>query len=408
MKYSTILLAVLMFWGCSNDNNIEVKDSAYFMHSDLQEVTLQIMGEEDYVYDLRIQEGGYKLDEFNGGLFVDYDYLVKYNAINSTDYEMLDEDYFSFDPEFKINADTTNTSVPLTVHTNDLFKNHGMGTYYIPIGLKNKTDGGKIAKEKANFLLALTLEKPTIELVEKGTYEIDPAEASEFELDLRAKLNTKSSVDLEIQYKIDTSLIESSENVLDPEFYSFEEEVVIPEGERNADNKIKVDVENAPGGEWKIPVQLTMDNDKISVEEDAFVLLSLNKGTLENLKWSKKHLITSEGKEHLVIGPDGNSNLKIAEFKDDGSEIGVSSSEEWLQIETSGGTVEITADDYQGGEGDSRTAELSVYYPDGEYSKDIRIEQLSSGNIIGKDNWNIEAGNSSTTATDDEPFSKYY
>src|SRR5699024_3734101 len=123
-------------------------------------------------YPLLIHEGGYYQNEFSGSLFTDFDYLERFNALHGTDHQMLDKQYYSFESDFQIDKDTSGVSVPLTVHTDQLFKDKGVGTYYIPIGINSKTLKGEVTSDRSNFLLALTLEKPGVVMENNGEYII--------------------------------------------------------------------------------------------------------------------------------------------------------------------------------------------------------------------------------------------
>lgn len=102
-KYISFLFAALLLGTSCTDTRTDymMGDTAYFPKSDLQKETLYVMNANDYVYNVWIHKAGYYQNRFAGRVELDYNYLVQYNTENGTDYEMLDEKYYSFERDFQ-------------------------------------------------------------------------------------------------------------------------------------------------------------------------------------------------------------------------------------------------------------------------------------------------------------------
>ena len=105
-KYIGFLFSALLLASSCVDTRYDgmINDSAYFAKSDLQQQTVTVMNEDDYVYNIWIHKAGYFQNKFAGSLAVDYNYLVSYNTSHSTNYKMLDEKYYSFVRDFVVEA----------------------------------------------------------------------------------------------------------------------------------------------------------------------------------------------------------------------------------------------------------------------------------------------------------------
>ena len=91
---------------------------------------------------------------------LDYNYLVQYNTENGTDYEMLDEKYYSFERDFVIEAGADEAAVPLSLKIEQLLQDKGYGIYYIPLSVNSRTPEEDVYVDKSHFILLLDIRKP--------------------------------------------------------------------------------------------------------------------------------------------------------------------------------------------------------------------------------------------------------
>ena len=126
-RYSCFWIAALLLATSCVDHRYDymVDDSAYFAKSDLQEETLSVMNAQDYVYEVWIHKSGYWQEKFAARLELDYNYLVQYNSTNGTDFEMLDEKYYTFERDFVIEEGENEACVPLTIKTEQILTDMG-------------------------------------------------------------------------------------------------------------------------------------------------------------------------------------------------------------------------------------------------------------------------------------------
>lgn len=241
-------LALLLFvfiCSCKDfrfDNMID--DSVYFMKNDLQEVTIPVMDQKEYVYQILIHKAGYFQNRFSGHLSVDYDYLVRYNSSNGTNYEMLSSEYYTFESNFEVVKDSNQTFVPLTIKLDKLVEDKGYGSFYIPLAVSSLTKNGSVTEDKSNFLLAITLNKPVLSFTGdmKGIRLLDFSNdnSETYQVDISSSLDIESSIDLDVNYGIDPDLVEPDEHLLDAGLFSFQEKVTIPVGGHTADNSLEL------------------------------------------------------------------------------------------------------------------------------------------------------------------------
>ncbi|AIM39024.1 hypothetical protein KO02_21760 [Sphingobacterium sp. ML3W] len=261
-KYLILFLTATLSLTACRDTRFDdmISDSIYLPKSDLQSGTITVMNEDDYTHKIWIHKAGYFQNKFDGNLSLDATYLDTYNASHNTDYEILNEKYFTLQKDFEIAAGVNEASVPLILKIEDIIKDLGYGTYYVPLRINSKTEGGTVNVEKSNLILAITLKQPvlTIYSEKKGAFSLDfstnPPE--KYDLDLTAGLDVKSSMDLNVSYTTDVSLLSQEDKALDTKFYSFKTDLTIPSGEQYVENFLTLDVAKMPRGKWVIPIRL--------------------------------------------------------------------------------------------------------------------------------------------------------
>ena len=293
-KYSSLLFAGLLLATSCVDHRYDymVDESAYFAKSDLQKETLSVMNSEDYVYNMWIHKSGYWQKRFAARLELDYNYLVQYNSANGTEFEMLDEQYYTFDRDFVIEEGEDEVCIPITIKTEQILTDKGYGKYYIPISVNSLTPGKEVYVEKSHFILELTLQQPVLKIdgigfedsngVYNGNVSIDANTYSgdTYELDITAMLDVQTTEDLEVIY-LDGEVTEN-ERKLDPQYYTYNSSVIMPVDKQYAENYLTVNMKDMPDGKWVIPVRISSTNEKVLVNRDkSWVKLSVTKGSLD-------------------------------------------------------------------------------------------------------------------------------
>ncbi|MBC8988013.1 DUF1735 domain-containing protein [Pedobacter sp. N36a] len=392
-KYLILFLAVLSVSACKDTRFDDmIPDSIYLPKSDLQAGTITVMNEDNYTHEIWIHKAGYFQGEFDGSLSLDATYLDTYNESHNTDYEMLNEKYFTLEKDFEIAAAVNETSVPLMLKVADIVKDHGYGTYYIPLRINSRTEGGKVNVEKSNLILAITLKQPilTIDSEKKGVFSLDfSTNAPEkYELNLTAKLDVKSPTDLSVSYATDLSLLSVEEKALDTKYYSFKDDLTIPSGEQYAESFLILDVAKMPRGKWVIPVRLMSSNTKVKVDESAYVKLTISKGNLDDIKWTGDYFQQNE-----IIVPSQLLNDKVIATAE-GVEIEISSDQSWANVTTKAdGKIYLNVNQVNSVNHRERFAKITVVDKSTKLTKTINVRQCAPGygTLLNRKLWSIAA-----------------
>lgn len=391
-KYLILFLTATLSLTACKDTRFDdmIPDSIYLPKSDLQAGTITIMNEDDYVHQIWIHKAGYFQGKFDGSLSLDAAYLETYNDSHNTEYEMLNEKYFTLEKDFEIAAGVNETSVPLTLKIASIVKDLGYGTYYVPLRINSKTEGGTVSVEKSNLLLAITLKQPvlTIDSEKKGAFSLDFSTnpPATYELDLTARLDVKSPTDLNVSYKTDLSLLSEGEKALDTKFYSFKSDLTIPSGEQYIENFLTLDVAKMPRGSWVIPVRLSSTNAKVKVDESAYIKVTISKGTLDDIKWAGEYFQQNE-----IIIPSQVLNDKMIATAG-GVDIEVSSDQPWANVVTKAdGNIYLNVNQVNPVNHRERVATVTVLDKETKLTKSIKIRQCAPGygTLLNRSLWSI-------------------
>ena len=406
-KYISFIFLVLALISSCTDSKYDgiIDDTAYLANSDLQQKTITLMKVEDYVYEIWIHKGGFFQNKFEGSITTDNEYLIAYNASKETDYEMLNEKYYSFEKNFVIAEGVNETPVPLTLKTNSVLEDLGYGTYYIPLAISSPSQN--IFDEKSNLLLALTLKQPVLSIDgdNKGEVFIDFADdpAETHELDMNSVLDIETTENLEITYSIDPDMVLEGENILDPQYYTITKNVTMPEGEQTAANKLTIKLAQMPRGRWIIPVRLSTPNTKVKVANDAYLKLTVVKGTLDDIQWGGDFLQVNE----IIVSSDALGETLIATAQ--GVEADLSVDADWIDAYGKEGNVYITIPQANTIGNLERVATVTILDKGTQLEKSIKVRQGMHGYGIGlnKKLWSI-AEFSSNTANKQAHFTRLF
>lgn len=294
-KYICFGLAALLLGTSCTDTREDylMGDTAYFPISNLQKETLYVMNANDYVYNLWIHKAGHFQTKFAGKVESDYNYLVQYNTENNTNYEMLDEKFYSFDSNFVIEAGIDETAVALRIKTEQLIQEKGYGVYYIPLSVHSLTPGENTYLEKSNFMLALHLCKPTLvidgnEGEQRGNVVLDLSKSTaEQQIDITAKLDILTTEELEVTYdynKDEDNLLTAEElpHLLTAGF-EYQSKAKIAVGEKYAENTLTLKPSDMPDGKWILPIRIGTANEKVGVDQATnWLKLVVVKGSLDS------------------------------------------------------------------------------------------------------------------------------
>ena len=356
-RYSCFWIAALLLATSCVDHRYDymVDDSAYFAKSDLQEETLSVMNAQDYVYEVWIHKSGYWQEKFAARLELDYNYLVQYNSTNGTDFEMLDEKYYTFERDFVIEEGENEACVPLTIKTEQILTDMGYGTYYIPLSVNSLTPGKEVYLEKSHFILALTLQQPVLKIDGIGFEDSDgnydgnvSIDANTFsgdtyELDITAMLDVQTTEELEVIYQ--DGEVTEDERKLDSQYYTYNQSVIMPIDKQYAENYLTVNIKDMPDGKWVVPVKISTSNDKVQVnQEKSWVKLTVIKGSLDDAIPCIGNY--AQGNEIIISADETLTNEIIASIE--GREMSVScvdnsTSEEpdWMSVSIVGSDVKL-------------------------------------------------------------------
>ena len=412
-KYSWFWFAALLLATSCVDHRYDymVDDSAYFAKSDLQEETLSVMNAQDYVYEVWIHKSGYWQEKFAARLELDYNYLVQYNNTNGTDFQMLDEKYYTFDGDFVIEEGKDETSVPVTIKIEQILADMGYGTYYIPLSVYSLTPGKEVYVEKSHFILALTLQQPVLKidgagfedsegvfdgnvLVDANTYTGDT-----YELDITAMLDVQTTEELEVVYQ-DVEA-EEDERKLNSQYYSFTNgaSVIMPVDEQYAENYLSVNLKDMPDGKWVIPVEISTTNDKVRVAEDkSLVKLTVIKGSIDgDIPCIGNY---AQGNEIIVDGSKTYVNEVIADIGERDMSCSVidnSTSEQptWMSVSIVGSEVKLSVTDSNTSTFKERLATITLLDNSNLLEKVITVRQgiYGYGIVLNKALWSAELEN---------------
>lgn len=400
-----LFLTFLLVSSCVDSRYDEmVNDTAYFQKSNLQQQTVTVMNADDYVYNIWIHKGGFFQNKFAGSLMLDYNYLEKYNTENGTDYEMLDESYFSFERSFVIEEGVNEVAIPFTLKTEKLLQDFGYKTFYIPFSVNSLTPNGDIYAEKSQFILALTLQEPKLKIDGEniGTKSVDiNSIGGTTEFDITAMLDVVTTEDLEVLYTIGSDLLSGEQNLLQTG-YSMKESVTMVTGEQYAENYLTIDPSAIPNGRWTLPIRMYTTNDKIQIVDGASTfILTVIKGNLDNEVVFEGEYV--QGNE-IIIPSDLLQSTEVGSLIAglDYSKYEVSlkgtDADSWLKcdFDRSSGKISINPTVKNETTNQENVATIVVHSKETLLDKEIVVRQCMKdyGVILNKSYWNIELENS--------------
>lgn len=280
-KYIYAMVVLLAAVSCQDYRyDTMVSDSFYFSRSGLQEKTLYVMDDQGYTHDMWIHKSGFFQNALAGCVELDYNYLMQYNNTYETEYEMLPEEYCTFERNFAIGEETNECNIPLDLNVNQIVADLGYGTYYIPLTVKSLTPDITPYEDGSHTLLVFDICQACLEIDSeyKGEKTIDlSGELYETcELDITAKLSCEATSDMTVTYTIDETLLPEGGSILGTEYYSFARSVDLVAGEQYADNVLTLRASEVPEGTWVIPVKVGISNNFVKVV-DEYVLLTVIK-----------------------------------------------------------------------------------------------------------------------------------
>lgn len=408
-KHISFWLAALLLGTSCTDMREDylMGDTAYFPKSDLQKETLYVMNANDYVYNLWIHKAGYFQTRFAGKVELDYNYLVQYNTENNTNYEMLDEKYYSFDSNFVIEAGVDETAVALRIKTEQLIQEKGYGMYHIPLSVHSLTPGEKTYLEKSNFMLALHICKPTLvidgnEGEQRGNVMLDLSKSTtEQQIDITAKLDILTTEELDVIYgynKDQDNLLTAEElpHLLTVGF-EYQPKVKIAVGEKYAENTLTLKPSDMPDGKWILPIRIGTDNDKVGVDQTTnWLKLVVVKGSLD----SKIPLLGTHAQVNEIIlssedTPMNEEVADISQFTDMSFTVsdknGVANPS-WIQVtKEQNGKLAVTVPAKNNLTYEERIAVITLVDNKTWLEKKITVRQGMSGygTILNKSLWSI-------------------
>lgn len=406
-KYISFLFAALLLGTSCTDTRTDymMEDTAYFPKSDLQKETLYVMNANDYVYNVWIHKAGYFQNRFAGKVELDYNYLIQYNTENGTDYEMLDQKYYSFDRDFVIEAGTDEVPVPLSLKIEQLLQDKGYGVYYIPLSVNSRTPGEDVYLEKSHFILVLDIRKPvlTIDGVEgeqKGNVFVDLSKATtEREIDITAKLDINTTEELVVTYGYDRDndhlLTEEEKSHLLAAGFEYASSVKIPVGEKYAENYLTLKPSEMPDGKWILPVRLGTTNEKVGTDATSnWLKLTVVKGSLDNKVVLEGTYV--QGSDIILSSEDTPSGEAIADvsmISDLSYSVADKYGDEpsWLQVNKANGKITITVNGANTSTWQERVATITLVDNETWLEKEIIVRQgmKGCGVILNKVLWSV-------------------
>lgn len=425
-RYSCFWIAALLLATSCVDHRYDymVDDSAYFAKSDLQEETLSVMNAQDYVYEVWIHKSGYWQEKFAARLELDYNYLVQYNSTNGTDFEMLDEKYYTFERDFIIEEGKNETCIPLTIKVEQVITDIGYGTFYIPLSVNSLTPGKEVYVEKSHFILALTLQQPVLKIdgigfedsngVYNGNVYVDANAYSgdSYELDITAMLDVQTTEELEVIYR--DGVLAENERKLDSQYYNYSKSVIMPVDKQYAENYLTVNIKDMPDGKWVIPVEITTSNDKIQVnQEKSWVKLTVIKGSIdEDIQCTGDYaqgneIIISAGQTltDAVIANIGERNMTVSCIDNSTSEI-----PNWMSVSIINSDVKLSVTGTNTSIYKEQVATITLTDNDNLLEKVITVRRCMDGygTILNKNLWELIGYSGSNTSDNASHFYKLY
>lgn len=407
-RYSCFWIAALLLATSCVDHRYDymVDDSAYFAKSDLQEETLSVMNAQDYVYEVWIHKSGYWQEKFAARLELDYNYLVQYNSTNGTDFEMLDEKYYTFERDFVIEEGENEACVPLTIKTEQILTDMDYGTYYIPLSVNSLTPGKEVYLEKSHFILALTLQQPVLKIdgagfedtngVYNGNVSVDANTYSgdTYELDITAMLDVQTTEELEVIYQ--DGEVTEDERKLDSRYYTYNQSVIMPVDKQYAENYLTVNIKEMPDGKWVIPVEIRTSNDKVQVNPNkSWVKLCVIKGSIDDeIPCISKYLqgdeiiIGSDSKIHDEVIVDISGRDMVCEVVDNST----LDQPTWMSATIEGNSVKLSVSEENTSTFKERVATIKLIDQSNLLEKVITVRQgmKDYGIILNKKLWSAE------------------
>lgn len=406
-KYISFLFAALLLGTSCTDTRTDymMEDTAYFPKSDLQKETLYVMNANDYVYNVWIHKAGYFQNRFAGKVELDYNYLIQYNTENGTDYEMLDQKYYSFDRDFVIEAGTDEVPVPLSLKIEQLLQDKGYGVYYIPLSVNSRTPGEDVYLEKSHFILVLDIRKPvlTIDGVEgeqKGNVFVDLSKATtEREIDITAKLDINTTEELVVTYGYDRDndhlLTEEEKSHLLTAGFEYASSVKIPVGEKYAENYLTLKPSEMPDGKWILPVRLGTTNEKVGTDATSnWLKLTVVKGSLDNkVVLEGTHVQGSDIILSSEDTPSGEAVADVSTINDLSYSVADKYGDEpnWLRVNKANGKITITVNGANTSTWQERVATITLVDNETWLEKEIIVRQgmKGCGVILNKALWSV-------------------
>lgn len=406
-KYISFLFAALLLGTSCTDTRTDymMEDTAYFPKSDLQKETLYVMNANDYVYNVWIHKAGYFQNRFAGKVELDYNYLIQYNTENGTDYEMLNQKYYSFDRDFIIEVGTDEVPVPLSLKIEKLLQDKGYGVYYIPLSVNSRTPGEDVYLEKSHFILVLDIRKPvlTIDGVEgeqRGDVFVDLSKATtEREIDITAKLDINTTEELVVTYGYDRDndnlLTEEEKSHLLTAGFEYASSVKIPVGEKYAENYLTLKPSGMPDGKWILPVRLGTTNEKVGTDATSnWLKLTVVKGSLDNkVVLEGAHVQGSDIILSSEDTPSGEAIADVSTISDLSYSVADKYGDEpnWLQVNKANGKITITVNGANTSTWQERVATITLVDNETWLEKEIIVRQgmKGCGVILNKALWSV-------------------
>ena len=351
-KYISFLFAALLLGTSCTDTRTDymMGDTAYFPKSDLQKETLYVMNANDYVYNVWIHKAGYYQNRFAGRVELDYNYLVQYNTENGTDYEMLDEKYYSFERDFVIEAGADEAA-------------------------------GAAGEQRGEVFMDLS----------KAT--------TERQIDITAKLDINTTEELVVTYgydkEADNLLTEEEKSHLLTAGFEYAQSVKIPVGEKYAENYLTLKPSEMQDGKWILPVRVGTTNDKVGSDaEENWVKLTVVKGSLD----SKVELEGTyvQGSD-IILSSDNTPSREVIADVSQISDLSYSVADKygdeptWLQVNEASGKLQITVSSANTSTWKERVATITLVDNETWLEKEIVVRQGMKGYgiTLNKSLWSV-------------------
>ncbi len=406
-KYISFLFAALLLGTSCTDTRTDymMGDTAYFPKSDLQKEILYVMNANDHVYDIWIHKAGYYQNKFAGKVELDYNYLVQYNTENGTDYEMLDEKYYSFDRNFVIEAGTDEVAVPLSLKIERLLQDKGYGVYYIPLSVSSLTPEEDVYVDKSHFILVLDIRKPVLvidgtEGEQRGNVFLDLSKATtERQIDITAKLDINTTEELVVTYGYDKDednlLTEEEKSHLLTAGFMYAPSVKIPVGEKYAENYLTLKPAEMQDGKWILPVRVGTTNDKVASDgNENWLKLTVIKGSLDSKVILEGEYV--QGGDIILASDDIPSDKEIADVSAIGDlsysvQDKYGDNPDWLQVNHANGKIRITVTGRNTSTWQERVATIKLVDEETWLEKEIVVRQgmEGCGIILNKSLWSV-------------------